>query len=149
MLVDYFVYIRIFLYFVLACLMQACGSSRWYSIEQEPATPHAFIHQTVFVLEDYIRVTSIREIDGKVVDKNKNNKITISATKHQIKIYCDETRGAYDSNSLSGQARILEFEAKMQRVYRVYCYPYTHWWIEDSENSEVVAGEKPNMQIEI
>ena len=40
--------------------------------------------------------------------------------------------------------KILKFEAQIQRTYLARCTPFTHWWIEDSENEAVVAGEKYN-----
>ena len=129
--------------------IQSCGSSRWYAVEQEPAEPYAYLHDSVFVLNDYIRVASVSEIDGNLIDSVSTKNLKISIGKHQVKISCDEAKGSYDSADLSGKAKVLVFDASIQRTYKVFCLPYTHWWIEDFENGNVVAGERPKPQTEI
>ena len=127
-------------------LIQSCGSPRWYAVEQELAEPYAYIHDSVFVLNDYIRVASVREIDGNLIDGEPTKNLKISTGKHQVKIFCDEAEGSYDSVNLLGEAKVLEFDANIQRTYKVFCLPYTHWWIEDFESGNVVAGERPKPQ---
>lgn len=143
MLIKYFVWMRIALCLICIGQIQSCGTPRWYSVEQEPAKPFAYIHNSVFVSNDYVRVATIREIDGNEVDEISNGNLKISLGRHQVKIYCDEAKGTYDSNALTGQAKVLEFEATIQRTYKAACHPYTHWWIEDSDSMKVVAGKKP------
>ncbi len=123
--------------------LQSCGTTRWYSIEQDPATPFAYIQDGVFVSGDYVRRASVTEIDGNTVGKSASNKLEISIGTHQVKIYCDEARGSFDSSELSGQAKVLKFDAKTQRNYKAICLPFTHWWIEDLENGKIVAGQQP------
>jgi len=105
----------------------SCGIAPWHSIEQVPAEP-----------------ASIAEIDAKAVTKSNNNLIEITLGYHLVKIYCDEAKGAFNSLEFSGEAKTLKFEAQIQRTYQVRCEPYSHWWIEDLENNNVVAGEKFN-----
>ena len=135
----------------LLCLwqIQSCGSPRWYAVEQNLAEPYAYIHGSVFVRNDYIRVASVSEIDGTIVDSETRKNLKISTGKHQVKIFCDEAEGTYDSTDLVGKAKVLEFDANIQRTYKVFCLPYTHWWIEDFESGNVVAGERPKPQTEI
>lgn len=129
--------------FLLIQFLQACASSRWYSVTQEPAVPYAYVHDGVFVSGNYVRSALITEIDGNTVENSTSNELKISIGLHQVKIYCDEAKGSYDSSELSGQARVLEFEAHTERRYKAFCMPFTHWWIEDLENKQIVVGQKP------
>ncbi len=129
---------------VATVLLASCGVFSWHSIEQTPANPVAYMRDGVYVSGDYARRASISEIDGKRVAKSDDNVIVVALGEHQVKIYCDEANGEFDSNEFNGKAKILKFDAKIQRTYLVRCVPFTHWWIEDLENSEVVAGEKLN-----
>lgn len=135
--------IFLLLSFSLVWQLQACGTIRWYSIEQDPATPFAYLQDGVFVSGDYVRRASVTEIDGKTIGNPARNKLEISIGMHQVRIYCDEARGSFDSDKLLGQAKVLEFEAQIQRTYKAYCKPFTHWWIEDLENGKIVAGQQP------
>lgn len=135
--------LRFILVIAFLLFLQACFTSRWYSIEQEPAQQMAYIHASVFVTNDYIRSTLIHEIDGEEVENAAKGKLEINVGTHRVKIFCDEAKGNYDSDELKGQSKELEFEAFTQRTYKALCLPYSHWWIEDSENGKVVAGQKP------
>lgn len=128
---------------VFMSLMSSCGATRWHAIQEIPAEPTAYIRDGVFVSGDYIRNATIAEIDGKPIDRASKNVAEIDLGVRKIKILCDEARGKFSSRELAGQAKTLTLEAKIQRTYIVRCLPYTHWWIEDSENRSVVAGEKP------
>ncbi|NNC66791.1 MAG: hypothetical protein HKN83_01995 [Gammaproteobacteria bacterium] len=129
---------------VLTLPLYSCGlvPVSWHSIEQTPATPIAYMRDGVFVSGDYIRSATIAEIDGRLVTKSGNNLFEISIGKHQVKIFCDEAEGEFNSQEFSGEAKTLVFEAKIQRTYLVRCVPFSHWWIEDLENKAVVAGHK-------
>lgn len=116
----------------------------WHSTEQIPAEPIAYMRDGVFVSGEYVRAASIAEIDNEVVAQSNNNLIEISLGKHQVKIFCDEAKGEFNSLEMDGKAKVLEFDAQLQRTYLVRCEPYTHWWIEDLDNKSVVAGEKFN-----
>ena len=122
----------------------SCGAHSWHSIEQTPATPTAYIRDGVFVSGDYVRSALIAEIDGKSIVKQKNHLVEVEVGKHQIKVFCNEAEGEYNTEEFIGQAKTLEFEAQIQRTYLVHCMPFTHWWIEDIENKAVVAGERYN-----
>ena len=102
----------------------------------------AFIRDGVFVSGEYVRSAEITEIDGKTAAESANGLYEVSVGIHEIKIHCDETKGSFNTKNLVGKAKTLKFEAQMQRTYIVRCMPFTHWWIEDSENNAVVAGEK-------
>ncbi len=123
-------------------LLNACGSLSWHSIEQTPAVPMAYMRDGVYVSGAYVRSASITEIDGKLVAKSNDNLIKVTLGEHRVKINCDEAEGEFDTKEFNGETKILKFEAKIQRTYLVRCVPFTHWWIEDLENNEVVAGEK-------
>lgn len=114
----------------------------WHSIEQTPATPVAYLRDAVVVSGDYAHSALLAEIDGRSVKKTSNNLVEVPVGKHQVKIFCDEAEGEFNSQEFSGEAKTLEFEAKIQRTYLVRCVPFSHWWIEDLENNAVVAGEK-------
>jgi len=122
----------------------SCGIAPWHSTEQIPSEPVAYIRDGVFVSGEYIRSASIAEIDNQAVTKSNNNLIEITLGQHQVKIYCDEAKGQFNSLEFNGEAKILEFEAQIQRTYQVRCEPFSHWWIEDLENNNVVAGERFN-----
>ena len=77
--------------------------------------------------------------------QNTSNYFKINAGTHHVKVNCDEAKGNFNSNQLMGPARMLVFEAQTQRMYKASCLPYTHWWIEDLENGDVVAGYKPEL----
>jgi len=131
----------------LACLILvvhlfSCGALNWHSIEQTPATPIAYMRDGVVVSGDYVRSALIAEIDGKKVVKPSNNLVEVAVGKHQIKIFCDEAKGEFNSIEFSGKAKTLEFEAQIQRIYIVRCVPFSHWWIEDLESKAVIAGQK-------
>ena len=129
---------------VLICLLTppSCGIVPWHSIEQTPAEPVAYMRDGVFVSSDYVRSAIIAEIDGKAVVKPSDNLVVVSLGKHHVKVLCEEAKGKFNTNEFKGKAKVLEFEALIQRTYLVHCMPYTHWWIEDSENNRVVAGER-------
>jgi len=122
----------------------SCGAHSWHSIEQTPATPIAYLRDGVFVSGDYVRSALIAEIDGNSVIKSKNHLVEVAVGKHKVKVFCNEAEGEYNSEEFVGQAKTLEFEARIQRTYLVHCVPFTHWWIEDLENKVVVAGERYN-----
>ncbi len=122
--------------------LAACGALSWYSIEQSPAESVAYLRDGVFMSGDYIRSTRISEINGSTDITRENKLIKITIGKHQIKVYCEEAVGEFNSLDFIGEERVLEFQAEIQRMYHVRCKPYTHWWIEDIENGKVVAGEK-------
>ena len=131
---------------ILTVPLCSCGMIpvAWHSIEQTPATPVAYMRDGVVVSGDYARSALIAEIDGRLVTKSSNNLVEVSVGKHQVKIFCDEAEGEFNSQEFSGEAKTLEFEAKIQRTYLVRCVPFSHWWIEDLENKAVVAGQKYN-----
>jgi hypothetical protein len=131
---------------LLTLSLCSCGliPVSWHSIEQTPAESIAYIRDGVFVSGEYIRSASIAEIDSQAVAQSNNNLIEIGLGKHQVKIYCDEAKGEFNSLELDGKAKILELDAQVQRTYLVRCEPYSHWWIEDLESKSVVAGEKFN-----
>lgn len=133
-------------FFIVAIIMHislvSCGALSWYSIEQSPADSVAYLRDGVFVRGDYVRSANISEINGNSVKARENALIKISTGKHQIKVHCEEAVGEFNSSEFIGKAKVLELQAKIQRTYHVRCRPYTHWWIEDVENGEVVAGEK-------
>ena len=129
--------------FLTVILLTSCGLSRWHAIEEIPAEQTAYLRDGVFVSGDYIRNATVSEIDGKTVDRDNKDRIEIMLGMRQIKVLCDEARGSFDSSDLAGESKILSFEAKVQRTYLVRCLPFSHWWIEDSENHSIVAGEKP------
>ena len=131
---------------ILTVPLYSCGMIPvvWHSIEQTPAEPIAYMRDGVIVSGDYARSALIAEIDGRSVTKSSNNLVEVSVGKHQVKIFCDEAEGKFNSQEFSGEAKILEFEAKIQRTYLVRCVPFSHWWIEDLENKVVVAGQKYN-----
>jgi len=131
---------------ILTVSLCSCGMIpvAWHSIEQTPATPVAYLRDGVVVSGDYARSALIAEIDGRLVTKSSNNLVEVSLGKHQVKIFCDEAEGEFNSQEFSGEAKTLEFEAKIQRTYLVHCVPFSHWWIEDLENKAVVAGQKYN-----
>ncbi|QMU60855.1 MAG: hypothetical protein GKR92_03760 [Gammaproteobacteria bacterium] len=122
--------------------LYSCGALSWHSIEQTPATPIAYVRDGVFVSGDYVRSALIAEIDGKKVVKPSNNLVEVAVGKHQIKVFCDEAQGEFNSEEFSGKAKTLEFEAQIQRTYLVRCVPFSHWWIEDLESKAVIAGQK-------
>ena len=124
--------------------LASCGALSWHSIEQTPALPIAYLKDGVFVSGDYVRSTSIAEIDGKAIHISSNHLVEVSVGIHQVKVFCDEAEGEFNSEEFSGEAKMLEFEAQTQRTYVIRCVPYTHWWIEDLENKSVVAGDKYN-----
>jgi hypothetical protein len=128
----------------LICLLAppSCGLVPWHSIEQTPAEPVAYMRDGVFVSADYVRSAVIAEIDGKAAVKTSDNLVKVSVGKHHVKVLCEEAKGKFNTNEFKGEAKVLEFEALIQRTYLVRCMPYTHWWIEDSENNQVVAGER-------
>ncbi|MFK7816891.1 MAG: hypothetical protein AB8B92_11210 [Gammaproteobacteria bacterium] len=127
---------------VMPMSLVACGALSWYSIEQTPADSVAYLRDGVFLSGDYVRSASISEINGNSNIARENALIKISTGKHQVKIYCEEAVGEFNSLEFIGKAKVLELHAKIQRTYHVRCKPYTHWWIEDVENGEIVAGEK-------
>ncbi len=127
---------------LLTTTICACGAIRWHSVEQIPAESKAYIRDGVFLSGNYIRSATIAEIDGKKVKESKKGLYEISVGVHEVKIYCDEAKGEFNSNELEGKSKILKFDARIQRTYLARCTPFTHWWIEDSENEAVVAGEK-------
>ncbi len=138
-------------YIVLTLLTSticACGALRWHSVEEMPAESIAYIRDGVFVSGNYIRSATIVEIDGKKSEESNQGLHEINIGTHEITIYCDEAEGEFDSNELTGKSRILKFEAQIQRTYLVRCEPFTHWWIEDSENQSIVAGEKNIIEYE-
>lgn len=127
-----------------ALTLASCGHSRWrYSIEQVPAEPTAYLRDGVFVSGEYIRYATISELDGVPVVRNGSEPLSVSLGAHKLKVHCSEAEGKYDTSKVSGKEKTLEFEAEIQRTYLVRCMPYTHWWVEDSENKKIVAGEKP------
>ncbi len=143
---KYFLRISLFtklLVCVFTIFLSSCAATRWHAIEEIPAEATAYLRDGVFVSGDYIRHATISEIDGKPVDRKNKDLIEISLGVHEVKILCDETRGKFNSNDLLGQSKTLTLDAKIQRTYIIRCLPYTHWWIEDSENNSIVAGEKP------
>ncbi len=127
---------------LLIVLLCSCGALRWHSIEQMPADEIAFIRDGVFVTGEYVRSAAITEIDGKAATESESGLYEVSVGIHEIKVHCDETKGSFNSKDLIGKAKTLKFEAQIQRTYLVRCVPFTHWWIEDSENNAIVAGEK-------
>ena len=138
--IDSFFRVSVSLVWVIT--LCSCGALRWHSVEQIPAEEVAYMRDGVFVSGNYVRSTKITEIDGKPAkDKNRGLR-EIGVGVHTVKIKCEEAIGTFNSNKLAGKTKILEFEAQTQRTYQVHCMPYTHWWIEDSENKSVVAGEK-------
>ncbi len=45
-------------YVIFICLLvhlYACGATKWYSVEEQPAGPIAYLSDGVYVLNDYIR----------------------------------------------------------------------------------------------
>ncbi len=130
---------------ILTVLLTSCNYTKWrYSIEQVPAEPVAYLKDGVFVSGDYIRNASIIEIDGVAIEHSNDKPLQVSIGKHSLKILCAEASGEYDSANLSGKEKLLEFEAETQRTYLIRCIPFTHWWVEDSENKKIVAGNKPD-----
>jgi len=127
---------------ILVVPLYSCGALSWHSIEQTPATSIAYMRDGVFVSSDYVRSAIIAEIDGKEVVKPNNNLVEVAVGKHQIKVFCDEAKGEFNSKEFSGKAKMLEFEAQIQRIYLVRCMPFSHWWIEDLESKAVIAGQK-------
>lgn len=127
---------------ILVVPLYSCGTLSWHSIEQSPASPIAYMRDGVFMSGDYVRSAIIAEIDGKKVVKPRNNLVEVAVGKHQIKVFCDEAKGEFNSKEFNGKAKILEFEAQIQRTYLVRCVPYSHWWIEDLESKAVIAGQK-------
>ena len=132
--VDLMVYARVCTYLVILFLQASCGATRWHSIQEIPAEEKAYIRDSVYVSGDYIRNATITEIDGKPYTRENGNLVDFDVGTHTIKILCSEARGSFNSRELAGQAKTLTFEAKIQRTYIAGCFPYTHWWIEDSEN---------------
>jgi hypothetical protein len=130
----------------LSVSLCSCGliPVTWHSIEQTPAEAIAYIRGGVFVSGEYLRSATIAEIDDKAVAQSDNNLIKISLGKHQVKIFCDEAIGEFNSLELDGKAKVLELNAQQQRTYLVRCEPYSHWWIEDLDSKSVVAGKKFN-----
>lgn len=120
----------------------SCGALSWYSIEQTPADSISYLRDGVFMSGDYIRSTTISEVDGKSVLSRDQKLIKVSTGRHKIKVLCEEANGEFNSLDFTGKAKVLVIDAKIQRTYQVLCKPYTHWWIEDVENGEVIAGEK-------
>lgn len=135
--------IQFVLFVFLVMQLFSCGTTRWYSVEEQLAEPVAYISDGVYVSGDYIRSATVTEIDGNEVEDRASYKLNINTGTHHVKIYCDEAKGNFNSNDLKGRAKTLEFEAQTQRKYKAYCLPYTHWWIEDLENGKTVAGYKP------
>ena len=127
---------------LLPVLLFSCGTTSWYSIQQTPAESFAYLRDGVVMVGDYIRVATISEIDGEPVIMREKNLIKLSTGIHMIKIHCDEAVGKFNSKDFIGKAKVLELNAKIQRSYIAHCKPYTHWWIEDTENGNIVAGEK-------
>ena len=141
--------IQFFLLVLLVMQLFSCGTTRWYSVEEQLAESVAYISDGVYVSGDYIRSATVTEIDGNEIKEGAGNKLTINTGTHHVKIYCDEAKGSFNSNDLKGRAKTLEFEAQTQRKYKAYCMPYTHWWIEDLDNGKTVAGYKPEQIQEI
>lgn len=121
----------------------SCGSTQWYAIEEHPAEKVAYVSGGVYVNSGYIRSAYVAEIDGNKVKDSNSHRHAINAGVHVLKIYCDEAKGSFNSDNLLGNAKTLKFNAEIQREYKANCQPYTHWWIEDVENGEVVAGSMP------
>jgi hypothetical protein len=143
------------LFFIIVCRLKSkligiifplflvsCGATSWYSIQQTPAEPVAYLRDGVVMSGDYIRGATISEVDENAVMVRENGLILVPVGTHKLKIMCEEAYGKFNSNEFVGKARVLELDAKTQRTYKVYCKPYTHWWIEDIENGDVVAGEE-------
>ena len=123
----------------------SCGAHSWYSIEQTPATPIAYLRDGVFVSGDYVRSALIAEIDGKSVLTQKNHLVEVAVGKHQVKVFCNEAEGEYNSEEFVGQAKTLEFEARIQRkVSCRLCALYTLVDRRFREIISVVAGERYN-----
>lgn len=129
---------------VLFMPMTSCGVYRWHSIEQTPAKEVAYIRGGVYVSGEYVRSALIAEIDGKKIITPDNQLVEIAPGKHQITINCHETKGEFNSKEFAGKAKIITFEAQIQRTYQVRCVPFTHWWIEDLRNKSFIAGDKLN-----
>jgi len=128
--------------FILILLNSACGIVNWHSIEQVPAEPFAYIRDGVFVSGNYVRSAKVIQIDDITYEGSKTPLLEIGLGKRRVKILCGEAKGDFDTKQFTGQEKILEFEAQIQRTYRVGCLPHTHWWIEDLDNQKIVAGEK-------
>ena len=132
------------LYVICIALIASCSSARWYSIEQEPAKPIAYISGGVFVVGEYVRSASIVEIDGNKLSEDMGNSIQIPIGTRTIKILCDEAKGNYDSSKFTGESKKLQFIARTEKNYRAGCMPFTHWWIEEIATNNIVAGIKPD-----
>ncbi len=125
---------------IMSMFLSSCGALNWYAIEQIPADSVAYLRDGVFMSGDHIHSATISEIDGEIVATRDEKFIKIIAGKHKIKVLCDGANGEFDSEDFEGKEKVLEFNAKIQRMYLVRCKPFTHWWIEDIDNGEVVAG---------
>ena len=139
---NYNLRLYVIIFFLLT--VTSCGSGRWYSIGQEPAKPIAYIRGGVFVSGEYVRSASIAEIDGKESAMHSEQNFQIPIGTRRITINCDEAKGSYDSKEFTGQSKILEFDAETEKIYRVWCKPYTHWWIEEIATKKTVAGLRPD-----
>lgn len=138
---------------IIILIVTACGNRKWYSIEQQPAKPYAELKDGVYASGEYLRSAVVSNLNGKFIDKKKNSSLKVNVGIHQVTIYCDEANGEYNSNAQDGVGRgpintekhtkVLTLQADTQRVYRAFCLPYSHWWIEDTESGKVVTGEKP------
>ena len=131
---------------ILSLFLCSCGLIPvvWHSSEQIPAESIAYIRGGVFVSGEYLRSVTIAEIDNESVAQENNKLIKIGLGIHQVKIYCDEAKGEFNSLRVEGKAKTLELNAQLQRTYLAGCKPYSHWWIEDLDSKTVVAGEKFN-----
>ena len=134
-------------------IANSCEGRKWYLIEQQPAEPYALLKDGVYVSGEYLRSAIVININDELVNKQNNSPIKVKIGMHQVTIYCDEAKGIYNSNkqdvskyeadNTRKKTKTLTFNAKTERVYRVFCVPYTHWWIEDTELNRVVSGIKP------
>ncbi len=139
---------------ILILIVNACENRRWYSIEQKTAEPFALLKDGIYASGDYVRSARVIKVNDKLIDKQNDKPFKIGVGTHKIMIYCNEASGEYDSSqqdtekhgpvNTAKKARILTLEADTERVYRVNCVPYTHWWITDTETGGLAAGAKPD-----
>ena len=100
------------------------------------------MRDSVFVSGKHVQSAKIIKIDNVAAEESSELLHKVSVGIHEVSIHCAEAEGAFNSNELEGEERVLIFDAKIQRTYLVRCRPFTHWWIEDIENKAIVAGEK-------